>query len=236
MTGLKTNSLIEFTDWEQVADWATLNQHTMPSLFVNQIHKIAQGRYPTDAFTMGQMASKIWLTSEIYNRIGYLTGNTNNIAYLGCWLAPLASFLSSAFGSDRIYGFDSDPEAIAMADDFNSDYVKDNWRFKGVVSDINHLSWLTPEFVVDGELISDFVPDIIVNTSSEHMTDDWFLSAGSDTLVIMQTNNNPDLPGHINCVDSIETMQAQYPLSHTLYAGQMITPAYTRYMQIGYPA
>jgi predicted RNA-binding protein (virulence factor B family) len=90
--------------------------------------------------------------------------------------------------------------------------------------------------VVEGELITDFVPDVIVNTSAEHMTDDWFLNTGKHTMVAMQTNNNSRFSGHINCVDSLETMQAQYPMRATIYAGEMVTPAYTRYMQIGFPA
>ena len=230
-----TDNYIEFTDWEQVTDWATHNQHTLPSLFVSQIHKLAQGRYPTDAFTIGQLASKIWLTSVIYDRIGDI-GIADDVAYLGCWMAPLATFLSVAFNASRVFGFDADPEAIDLADDFNSDYVKDNWRFKGVVSDINIMDWRNPEFVIDGELITDFVPNVIVNTSAEHMSDDWFMSASPNHLVIMQTNNNPRLEGHVNCVDSIDTLKAQYPMREIIYAGEMITPAYTRYMLIGYPA
>jgi len=226
---------LEFNDWHSLSEWATEHQHTMPHLFVSQIHKIAQRRFPPEAFTMGQLASKIWLTSVIYDRLGQLD-TKDDIAYLGCWIAPLTSFLSTVFHSNRIYGFDSDPEAIAMAEDFNSEYVEDNWRFKGVVADVNTIDWNEPEFVVDGELITDFIPDIIVNTSAEHMSDDWFLNAGKDTLVIMQSNNNTKFDGHINCVDSVETMRAQYPMRATIYAGEMVTPAYTRYMQIGFPA
>jgi len=226
---------LEFNDWRSLTEWATSHQHTMPHLFVSQIHKIAQRRFPPEAFTMGQLASKIWLTSVLYDRLGQLD-TKDDIAYLGCWIAPLTSFLSTVFHSNRIYGFDSDPEAIAMAEDFNSEYVEDNWRFKGVVADVNTIDWNEPEFVVDGELITDFIPDIIVNTSAEHMSDDWFLNAGKDTLVIMQSNNNTKFDGHINCVDSVETMRAQYPMRATIYAGEMVTPAYTRYMQIGFPA
>ena len=202
---------LEFNDWRSLTEWATSHQHTMPHLFVSQIHKIAQHRFPPEAFTMGQLASKIWLTSVLYDRLGQLD-TKDDIAYLGCWIAPLTSFLSTVFHSNRIYGFDSDPEAIAMAEDFNSEYVEDNWRFKGVVADVNTIDWNEPEFVVDGELITDFIPDIIVNTSAEHMSDDWFLNAGKDTLVIMQSNNNTKFDGHINCVDSVETMRAQYPM------------------------
>ena len=137
---------------------------------------------------------------------------------------------------NKVLLIDADPQAIHLADDFNSDYVKDNWRFKGVVSEINIMDWDKPEFVVDGELITDFMPDIIVNTSAEHMSDDWFMTTSPNQLVIMQTNNNSRLDGHINCVDSIETMQAQYPMRDTIYTGAMVSPAYTRFMQIGYPA
>ena len=89
---------LEFNDWHSLSEWATAHQHTMPHLFVSQIHKIAQRRFPPEAFTMGQLASKIWLTSVIYDRLGQLD-TKDNIAYLGCWLAPLASFLSTIFHS-----------------------------------------------------------------------------------------------------------------------------------------
>ena len=226
---------LNFSTWEETTAWATEHQHTMPNLLVSQIHKIAQRRFPPDAFTIGQLTSKIWLTSVLYDRIGQLDVK-DDIAYLGCWLAPLASSMSVFFNSKRIFGFDSDPDAINMAEDFNQEYVQDDWRFKGVVADVSTLDWRLPEFVVDGELITDFLPDVILNTSAEHMSDDWFLNAGKDTLVIMQTNNSNKFEGHINCVDSIETMQAQYPMRACIYAGEMVTPAYTRFMQIGFPA
>lgn len=226
---------LEFDTWSETLAWSQEHQHTMPGLTVNQIHKLSQGKFPRDAFTVGQLASKIWMTSVVFDRIGSMDVK-KNIAYLGCWVGTLAPWLNILFRSDRIFGFDSDPDAITWADDFNSDYVQDSWRFKGVVEDATVMDWSAPEFVIEGELITDFVPDVIVNTSSEHMTDDWFMSASKDTLVIMQSNNNPNFDGHINCVDSLETLKAQYPMSATIYTGEMITPAYTRYMQIGFPA
>jgi hypothetical protein len=50
----------------------------------------------------------------------------------------------------------------------------------------------------------------------------------------MQTNNSEEFEGHINPCSSILQMQEMYPLSETLYVGELITPAYSRYMQIGY--
>lgn len=226
---------LNFDNWDEVKFWASQNQHTLPALTVNQLYKVGQRRFPTDAFTLGQLVSKIWLTSVVFDRMGTMD-TYNDVAYLGCWIGSLASWASIAFRAHRVFGFDSDPDSIALAEEYNSDMVEDNWRFKGVVSDVNIIDWSNPEFVVDGELITDFRADLIVNTSAEHMSDDWFMTASKDTLVIMQSNNNPNFEGHINCVDSLETMRAQYPMKNTVYAGSMTTPAYTRFMQIGYPA
>ena len=52
--------------------------------------------------------------------------------------------------------------------------------------------------------------------------------------IIMQTNSSKNLEGHINTCSSVEDMQGKYPLKNVKYVGEMITPAYTRYMQIGY--
>jgi hypothetical protein len=64
----------------------------------------------------------------------------------------------------------------------------------------------------------------------------WYDSVDSDQLIIMQTNNSEEFEGHINTCESVESMQEKYPLAQTHYAGELITPAYTRFMQIGYKA
>ena len=226
---------IEFTNWYNLTAWLE-HEYSMLQPNFNQLYKIGQHRYPATAFSLGQMASKAWLSSAVYNNCSNMY-NKKNVAYLGCWIGTLAPWLNTMFKTSRIYGFDIDPEVIAMADDYNAELVESNWKFRGVVEDVTMLNWSCPEFVVEGELISDFVPDIIVNTSSEHMSDDWYMSAKKDSLVIMQTNNYFTYDQeHVNCVDSIETMKSQYPMRDILYVGEMITPAYTRYMQIGYPA
>ncbi len=225
-----------FDDWKMLTDWSLAHEYTLLQPNFNQLHKIGQHRYPPTAFSLGQLASKVWLSSVVYDQIGSVNLK-QNIAYLGCWIGTLAPWLNIMFKPDRIFGFDVDPETIDMADDYNNELVQDNWRFKGVVEDATIIDWSEPEFVVEGELITNFAPDVIVNTSSEHMNDDWFMSAHRDTLVIMQTNNYfAWTQEHVNCVDSMETMIKQYPMRKIVYAGEMVTPAYTRYMQIGYPS
>jgi hypothetical protein len=66
------------------------------------------------------------------------------------------------------------------------------------------------------------------------MNTGWFDTVDKDQLIIMQTNDSPDFEGHINPVASLKDMESMYPLSNSLYSGQLKTPVYTRFMQIGY--
>ena len=66
------------------------------------------------------------------------------------------------------------------------------------------------------------------------MTNEWFDTVASDQLIIMQTNNSDEYDDHINTCSSVEEMQERYPLSRTLYAGELQIPVYSRFMQIGY--
>ena len=50
----------------------------------------------------------------------------------------------------------------------------------------------------------------------------------------MQTNNSPDFAGHINICEDMQQVEQKYPLNEVLYSGELVTPAYIRYMQIGY--
>ena len=62
----------------------------------------------------------------------------------------------------------------------------------------------------------------------------WYDTVDSDQLIVMQTNNSQEFDGHINPCYTLDEMQEKYPLRETLFIGALETPAYTRYMQIGY--
>ena len=116
---------------------------------------------------------------------------------------------------------------------FNERYVQDSWKYKGVVADVSMLTTSALEFETGGELIN-IKPDWVINTSCEHMDNNWFESADGDQLIIMQSNDSPDFDGHINTCNDIEHFKAKYPMSRIHFVGELKTPAYTRYMQIGY--
>jgi len=200
--------------------------------------------YPTDAFSKGQLASKSWLLKVLYSvileqhKINYPLATTPNlknieVAILGSWIGAIVEPLHQSFQIDRIYGIDIDSKSIELSEKLNQRYVQDNWKYKGVVADVNNLNCGNMEFETGGELIQT-KPDWIINTSCEHMNTDWFDTVADDQLIIMQTNNNPDFEGHTNTSCSIQEMENKYPLTKSLYKGELITPSYTRFMQIGY--
>lgn len=191
--------------------------------------------YPPHAFSKGQLASKSWLLQKLSDAYLYEMDlqSKPTVAILGCWIGTMVHSLHQHFELERVYGIDKDPESIDKSETLNRDLVQDEWMYKGVTHDVDLLDCSHMQFETGGELIN-CKPDWIINTSCEHMSTLWFDSIDEDQLVIMQTNNSEEFAGHINPVDSIEDMQRMYPLKDTLYVGEMITPAYTRFMQIGH--
>ena len=224
------NNTINLNSWEQVTKYIDNGfWKPSPSWFEHIIQH--QGVYPRDAFSKGQLASKTWLLGELY-RVAPLPSNMT-IAILGCWIGTLVEPLHKALTIERIYGIDIDPQAIELSEKLNQRYVENSWKYKGVVADMSMLSTHNMEFTTGGELIR-VKPECIINTSCEHMDNEWFESADNDQLIVMQTNNSEDFEGHINVCEDLEHMRIKYPLQKTHFVGQLVTPAYTRFMQIGY--
>lgn len=222
-----TRSSINKTSWDDVADWADTLYRVPPS-FLNEAIK---SQYPRDAFSLGQLASKIWLLTEL-GESGYYDPDSQ-WAILGCWIGSLVPLLHRQHPIKRIYGFDTDHNAIQLSEQFNRRYVENSWKYKGVVADVSTMDTSKMEFFTGGELIQ-FTPNVVINTSSEHMSTEWFDTASVDQLIVMQTNNSEYEEGHINTCNSVEDMKYRYPLSRTMYEGEFQMPTYTRYMQIGY--
>ena len=220
---------IKLDTWEAVNDYI---DYGFLKISMSQFEHIVQhsSLYPRQAYSKGQLASKSWLLEELY-KVSPLKSNST-VVILGSWIGSLVDPLHRALTIKRIYGIDSDPNALDLSERLNQKYL-DGWRYKGVVADATQLNLSNCEFETGGELIN-VKPDWIINTSCEHMSSDWFDTIDNNQLIIMQTNNNINFDGHVNVCSSVEDMQTKYRLTKTHYAGSMQTPAYTRYMQIGY--
>lgn len=216
---------IDLQSWEELRDWLDKNLQ-VPASYLTEAN---DRKYPEDAFSLGQVASKAWLLKELYP---IATHPIKDWIIIGCWVGAIVPLLHQRFIINRIYGIDLDEFAINLSEQFNQKYVQDGWKYKGVVMDIEYqgTDWL--QFETGGELIQT-KPGVIINTSCEHMSTKWFDTAENDQLIIMQTNNSRDYDGHINICTSVTEMQSRYPLSETMFVGEFKMPHYTRYMQIG---
>jgi hypothetical protein len=225
---------IVLNNWKEVTEYIDKGfWQPTPSYFE---HIVQHGNYyPQHAFSKGQLASKSWLLEKLSNVYLYDLPLHRDpvVAILGSWIGALVEPLHKNIEIERIYGIDTDAEAIEKSEKLNRQFVQDEWKYKGVVHDVDLLDCGEMEFQTSGELIN-VKPNWIINTSCEHMSTLWYDSVDSDQLIVMQTNDSEEFEGHINTCNSTGEMQDKYPLSQTFYVGELVTPAYTRYMQIGY--
>jgi hypothetical protein len=174
-----------------------------------------------DAFSSGQIGSKIWLCEELEN----LFDSIDNIFIFGGWYGITAFLLRvrDRIKIGTIRSFDIDPNCESIADMINEYWVWQNWHFKAITEDCNA--------VTVGNV------DLVINTSTEHFESmEWFDHIPSGTVVALQGNNMPH-EDHCIHTDTLEQFLDRYPLSHIFYQGekQFTYPnwKFTRYMLIG---
>jgi hypothetical protein len=133
-----------------------------------------------------------------------------------------------------------------------SDYIfnltnLENHKVKAVNVDINNLTlhkngyeWTVENFKEGTEYSEKFLPNLIINTSAEHMSEEWFhqlrfKQLESNPIVVIQSNNLFDIPEHVNCVHSVDHMKKKFPMKEILYEGELQLKGYKRVMLIGRP-
>lgn len=174
-----------------------------------------------DAFSSGQISSKVWLCKELEK----LNHQSIETWIYGGWYATTAFLLLSRenYQVTRIRSFDADPTCEPIADMINENYLWQNAKFKAYTQDCN--------------TIDEVYADCIINTSTEHFeSNEWFENIPLGTLVVLQGNNmNHD--DHESVCTSLEHFKCMYPLSETLYEGELEFTypkwSFTRYMTIG---
>jgi hypothetical protein len=174
-----------------------------------------------DAFSSGQIGSKIWLCEEL-EKLQWSSGLTQ--IYAG-WYGITAFLLLSRgnFKVDQIQSFDIDPACEPVADTINENWVWQSWKFKAYTLDCNGY--------VRG------APDLIINTSTEHFeSKEWFENIRSGTRVILQGNDMIHNDHYVSSASADEFAE-HYPLSDVAFLGEklFVYPdwQFTRYMLIG---
>jgi hypothetical protein len=172
-----------------------------------------------------QLLSKYWLVETL---AGITQKNNLNIQILGGWFGfVLSHMLLERFDINYIQNIDIDERSIEIFNFYAS--KKNAQQFKYKIDDAAKSDALDKEI------------DIIINTSSQHMTDLPQLIKNKkykkNSIFALQSNNMFHLrekEGHINCCNNEEEFVKKASLSNILYRGTKYLPnGYERYMVIG---
>jgi hypothetical protein len=200
----------------------------------------------SDAFSRSQMRSKIWLVDELAK----IMPNPRNVVLMAGWYGQLIDLFGDK-DVDKITfrkfrNIEIDKECCIESDyNFNLRRLEEH-KVKAVNADINNLTlhengyeWEVETFKTGEKYVEKFLPDLIINTSSEHMTTEWFNQIRfkkwtKKPLVVIQNNNFFGIPEHVNCVHSVDHMKKVFPMERVLFEGELQLKGYKRVMLIGY--
>jgi hypothetical protein len=182
-----------------------------------------QQRLLTAAVDEVQIRSKLWLIDELAARRD-LGGTT--LVILGAWYGILPLLVNWRLDARpaRMVCVDISPDACALGETvIGSLYPNIEYR----VADAMDLDYT--------EIARD-PSSVLVNTICEHLPDvvAWWLRVPGGLLTVLQSNNYHLCPDHVNCVQDLDQMKSQTPLSGLLYEGALRLPIFDRFMLIGY--
>ena len=196
-----------------------------------------------DAFSRSQLKSKIWLIEELAK----IKTNYDNVAVMAGWYGQIKSIYDKRLTYAKMRIIELDKAACETSDYIFNLSNLENYKVKSVNADINNLTlhkngyeWNVENFKENTKFTEKFTPNLIINTSAEHMTEEWynqirFREIESDPVVAIQSNNMFDGEGHVNCVHSIDHMKKKFPMKDILFEGELQLKGYKRVMLIGRP-
>lgn len=177
-------------------------------------------RLETDAFSAGQVESKIWAAEELERIAAHI--HILRITILGGWYG-LLHFILKVRGRQMIEwcrSYDLDPMACSVANVINNTWEINEWEFKSYPQDANTIAY--------GET------NCIINTATEHFTSNqWFNNINDGVLCVLQ-GNDLELEDHVQRPTSLEHFKQMFPLQVILFEGEKKFNEYTRYMIIGH--
>ena len=176
-----------------------------------------------DALWSGQLISKAWLVEQLEEIIPL--ENSQNIYIFGGWIGILSNMmLQSNLNIGYVRSIDIDPWCEVIADTVNMNYRNQD-KFKAITADMKSF-----------EYFFDIWPDIVINTSTEHVSNkvyyEWYSSIPYECLIVAQGNNFYDCSEHVRCSNSLHEFKKQNLVSNELWSGELHLPEYTRYMAI----
>jgi len=186
-------------------------------------------RYKDFAYSIrkNQWLAKSWLMEHL----SMINEKENPVVWvLGSWYGTVIVPLINHYipDAEEIHLFDYDEEVFEIC---HSLHAKWNKRIVRHCQDIN--------FEIDVLKSYDVQPDIVINTSCEHM---WYMKdlllPNKDILYALQSNNFDLEAAHINIARSLEEFKYQCGLTNIEYEGFIpfheLEDHYKRWLLIGY--
>jgi hypothetical protein len=176
-----------------------------------------------DAFWSGQIKSKEWLIDSV----GHIIKSNDNkksliIEIHGGWVGTLASMLfQSDLNIASIRSVDIDPNVENIAIEMNR-IEYNQGRFTAITTDMCNRT--------------NYVADIVINTSCEHITqkqyDKWLDNTPIGAMIVVQ-GNNYQIDEHVRISKDLNEFKQQCHLNEKFF-GTKNLPIYDRYIIIGY--
>lgn len=181
-----------------------------------------------DAFSSGQVLSKIWLAEELEKAVTTVSNNQPlKILCLGGWYGILNFILQTRnnLNIELYRSIDIDNETETLADTVNNSWVWQEWQFKALIADANTFVYTANDY------------NTVINTSVEHIpSKQWFDNIPLGTLVVLQSNNMVH-DDHCHNHTSVRQLSSEFMLTTVLFAGEksFVYPdwSFTRFMIIG---
>lgn len=181
-----------------------------------------------DAFSSGQILSKIWLAESLEKviELNVLT-QPRNILCLGGWYG-LTNFILRTRNRIKVKKFrslDIDPKVAEIADKINNSWEWQDWQFKSITGNADEFLYTLEDF------------DTVINTSVEHMeSQQWFENIPGGSLVALQSNDMPH-EDHLGCHSDLDGFIKEFDLSETFFTGEKLFCypdwSFRRFMIIG---
>jgi hypothetical protein len=180
-----------------------------------------------DAFSAGQIESKIWAAEQLELVIKKLDTGPLRMYVLGGWYSLLHFILSVRKNIDIEYcrSVDLDPIVSYNANKINNAWEIKDWKFRAYPFDANDVNYAQEKI------------NCVINTSTEHFdNNNWFENIDKGTLVLLQ-GNDLIIDDHVSRPDSLEQFVNLYPVTTLEFSGtmnfQFKNMSYNRHMIIG---
>jgi hypothetical protein len=168
-------------------------------------------------FSKSQILSKLWMAETLSKH----NLSFNNILLIGGWLTHHSLFLKD-INYKHLYSIDPDVSMNPLINIMNPNAFICN-------KNIEHCFNGNNDIIFNDSIIT---PDLVINTSAEHMDNTWFEKLKPGTTVLLQSNSSPDYQ-HINYCQDFGVFLKKYPVTKLYFRGETVLPSYKRYMLYG---